>query len=235
MPRSVLAVGAHPDDHEILCAGTLARYRKMGWRVAMVNVANGNVGHYEIPSAKLRTIRRAEALAAGRVIGAAVYTLDVPDGQIANDHPTRLKLIDIVRCVRPDVVITHSPACYMGDHLQTSALALDAAFLATAPLIRTRHPHLPRIPAVYFMDTLMGIGFHPTEYVDITETIGLKRRMLECHVSQVKWLRDHDGTDIVEDMTAVARFRGLQCGRKYAEGFTPYLAWGRVRAERVLP
>ena len=58
----------------------------------------------------------------------------------------------------------------------------------------------------------MGLGFHPTEYVDVTSTIETKVAMLEAHESQLTWLRDHDGIDIVEQMRAATRFRGLQCG-----------------------
>ena len=59
--------------------------------------------------------------------------------------------------------------------------------------------------------------------------------MLSAHASQLTWLKEHDSAAIVEDMVAVARFRGLQCGKKYAEAFAPYQAWGRVHTERVLP
>ena len=57
----------------------------------------------------------------------------------------------------------------------------------------------------------MGLGFHPTEYVDVTSTIETKVAMLEAHESQLTWLRDHDGIDVVEQMRAATRFRGLQC------------------------
>jgi hypothetical protein len=59
--------------------------------------------------------------------------------------------------------------------------------------------------------------------------------MLEAHESQLTWLRDHDGIDVVEQMRAATRFRGLQCGVTYAEGFAPCLTWLRGTTRRLLP
>jgi len=59
--------------------------------------------------------------------------------------------------------------------------------------------------------------------------------MLEAHQSQLTWLRDHDGVDVVEQMHAVSRFRGLQCGVEHAEGFVPCLTWLRPTTRRLLP
>jgi hypothetical protein len=69
----------------------------------------------------------------------------------------------------------------------------------------------------------------------VTTTIETKVAMLEAHESQLTWLRDHDGIDIVEQMRAVTRFRGLQCRVQYAEGFRPCLTWLRLTTRRLLP
>ena len=81
----------------------------------------------------------------------------------------------------------------------------------------------------------MGVAFQPTEYVDVTDVIDTKQAMLEAHETQLTWLRDHDGADIVEEMQAATRFRGLQCGVKYAEGFVPCATWLRGTTTRLLP
>ena len=59
--------------------------------------------------------------------------------------------------------------------------------------------------------------------------------MLECHESQMKWMRDHDGIDFAEFVKTCARYRGLQCGVQYAEGFTQCLAWPKIVPARLLP
>ncbi len=80
-----------------------------------------------------------------------------------------------------------------------------------------------------------GLGFTPTEFVDVTETIETKVRMLEAHESQLRWLKDHDDVDIVENMRIATAYRGFQAGVQYAEGFAPCLAWLRTRTKRLLP
>ena len=85
------------------------------------------------------------------------------------------------------------------------------------------------------MDTLAGLNFQPTEYVDITDELELKLEMLECHESQLKWMRDHDNIDFAEFVRTCSRFRGLQCGVQYAEAFTQAYAWPKVKPVRLLP
>ena len=85
------------------------------------------------------------------------------------------------------------------------------------------------------MDNLAGVNFIPTEYVDVSDFIELKMNMLECHVSQMKWMREHDGIDFAEFVKTCARYRGLQCGVQFAEGFTQCLAWPKLTTKRYLP
>ena len=106
---------------------------------------------------------------------------------------------------------------------------------ATLPLLETGKPHHDVVAPIFYMDTIMGIGFQPTEYVDVTNAIDTKVAMLKAHSTQLTWLRDHDGVDIVEQMKTTTRFRGQQCGVEYAEGFVPCLTWLRTRPRRLLP
>ncbi len=71
------------------------------------------------------------------------------------------------------------------------------------------------------MDTIAGLGFVPTEYVDVSDVIDTKAAMLEAHETQLVWLRDHDGVDIVEEMKTAARYRGQQCGVALRGGVRP--------------
>lgn len=156
------------------------------------------------------------------------------DVKVVPDLPTRAKLTAEIRRARPDLILTHAPNDYMHDHRNTSALALDAAFDATIPNIKTDAEPIPLVP-IYFMDTIAGVGFEPTEYVDISEHFQTKRRMLACHESQVAWIAAHDQADLMEAMEILSRFRGLQAGVPYAEAFRPHEVWGRLRAARLLP
>jgi LmbE family N-acetylglucosaminyl deacetylase len=232
----VLAVGAHPDDLELLCGGTLARFVQDGHEVLMCNVSRGDRGSFVHTSAEIAEIRGREARQAAEIIGAEHATLGLSDGELnAADPAQRRLMIDLVRDSRPDLIITHAPNDYMGDHNEVSRLVFECSFHATLPLFETGKPHHSHVTPLYFMDTISGLGFQPAEYVDVSAVIDTKAAMLEAHETQLAWLRDHDGVDIVEQMKAATRFRGLQCGVQYAEGFAPCLTWLRGTTRRLLP
>lgn len=232
----VLAVGAHPDDLEILCGGTLARYVREGHEVVMCHASRGDRGSFVHTREEIARIRGEESREAAAIAGAEYATLGFSDGEIlAGDAEQRRAVVDLVREARPDVIITHSPGDYMSDHNEISKLVFDCSFHATLPLFETARPHHGRVTPIFYMDTVMGVGFLPTEYVDVTETIETKVAMLEAHRTQLTWLRDHDGVDIVEQMRTTTRFRGQQCGAAYAEGFRPCAAWLRGTTRRLLP
>jgi len=232
----VLAVGAHPDDLEILCGGTLARFVQDGHEVVMCHVSRGDRGSFVHTSEEISRIRSEEAGRAAEICGAEATTLGQSDGDVnAADPEQRRLMIDLVRETQPELIITHHPGDYMGDHNETSKLVFDCSFHATLPLLETRQPNYRKVTPIYYMDTLMGLGFQPSEYVDVSAVIDTKTTMLEAHQSQLTWLRDHDGVDVVEQMRTVSRFRGLQCGVDYAEGFIPCLTWLRPTTRRLLP
>jgi len=232
----ILAVGCHPDDVEVACAGTLAKYHKLGNEVIICHVANGDKGHVIIKPKELRDIRTKEAEEAGALINAEVINLDVPDVEVySEDKSIRDLVVDVIRYAKPDVIITHSPNDYMPDHVAVSKLVFDASFAATVPHYQTQNSFYPNITPIYYMDTLAGINFNPTEYVDISDTIEIKLEMLKKHESQIKWMKDHDHIDFVDFVRTVAKFRGLQCGVPYAEAFAQCMAWPKVKAKRLLP
>jgi N-acetylglucosamine malate deacetylase 1 len=232
----VLAVGAHPDDLEILCGGTLARFCREGHDVVMCHATSGDRGSYVAASEEVAAIRDGEARRAAEICGAVHATLGLHDGEVNASDPTQRRLvIDLVRETRPDLILTHHPSDYMSDHNEVARLVFDCSFHATLPLFETDRPHHGTVTPIYYMDTVMGLGFQPTEYVDVSDVIETKTSMLEAHQSQLVWLRDHDGVDIVEQMRAATRFRGLQCGVRYAEGFIPCLTWLRGTTSRLLP
>ena len=233
----VLAVGCHPDDLEIACGGTLRKYVEQGAEVHMCHVANGNQGHVIIEPDELRIIRTKEAEEAGKIIGAKqVINLDVPDMEV-NSHDFEIMdaMADVVRMVRPDVMITHNPQDYMTDHVETSLIATNGGFcsgLGHRP--RKYDAYMSFIPTI-FMDTLAGVDFQPTHYVDITNQIETKLRALECHVSQLKWMREHDNIDFADMVRTCSKYRGYQCGVAYAEGFKPYNVYPRYSTKNLLP
>ncbi|HNQ35211.1 MAG TPA: PIG-L family deacetylase [bacterium] len=232
---NILAVGAHPDDLEFLCAGTLARYAAAGHRVFMAHLCSGNKGGREIDPAELAAVRDREATAAAAVIGAETLGPVAADLDLYPDRETRQAVVEIIRTAKPDLIFTHDPGDYMPDHVNTSRLVFDAAFTATLPLHRSGRPAHEAIVPIYYLDTMSGVGFAPEEYVDITGFFETKKRMLLAHESQYKWVQGHHLTDPLRLLEITGRYRGLQCGVEYAEAFRAARVWGRLRPERLLP
>ncbi len=233
---NVLAICCHPDDAEINCIGTLLKCVARGDNVTVCHVCNGNMGHEIISPEELREMRAQEAQNAGAMGGIKVVTCDIGDLRVYGDNPEhRDKVVDVIREAQPDFIITHAPNDYMPDHVAVSQLAFDAAFTASCAHYETSVPGKAGVTPIYYMDNLAGVGTLPTEYVDVTEFIDQKLEMLECHVSQIKWMRDHDGIDFPEFVKTCSRYRGLQCGVQYAEAFTQCLAWPKIVPARLLP
>ena len=232
----VLAIGAHPDDIELACSGTLAKCVKRGDTVIVCHVSSGNLGHVVISPDELQIIRANEAKSAGNLAGIEViwggfHDLDIYD----NNKEARDKIVDIIKYANPDFIITHSPDDYMPDHTAVSRLVFDASFTATLPNYKTKYNKPAKLVPIYYMDTISGVNFNPTEYVDISEEINLKLEMLECHKSQLEWMREHDNIDFVDMVRTCSKYRGYQCGVEYAEGFRQCQVYLKSTTKRLLP
>lgn len=232
----ILAIGAHPDDIEIACSGTLAKCVKRGDTVIVCHVSSGNLGHVVIPPDQLRVIRANEAKKAGALAGIEVICAGFDDLEIFdNNKEARDKIVDIIQYADPDLIITHNPDDYMPDHTAVSRLVFDASFTATLPNYKSKYNRAAKLVPIYYMDTLAGVNFNPTEYVDISEEIELKLEMLNCHESQVVWMREHDGIDFLDMVRTCSKYRGYQCGVQYAEGFRQCQAYLKGTTKRLLP
>lgn len=229
MSNVALAFLAHPDDAEILCAGTLIRLRDAGWTVHIATATPGDCGTMDRTPWEIASVRTNEAKAAAALTGATYHCVDERDVFVVYDKPTLRKVVDLFRRVAPSLVFTHAPADYMMDHDQVSMLARAASFAYGAPNVTTvpRDP-ASTIPHVYFCDPIEGIGHdgrlvEPTTVVDISAQMDLKTRMLSAHASQREWLRAHHGMDeYVDAMHRMGAMRGQSIGTEYAEAFTQY-------------
>ena len=233
----VLAIGCHPDDLEICCFGTLRKYVEQGADVYACHVSNGNQGHPLISPEELAKIRADEAARAGEIIGIKeVFHLDAPD-MYANYYDERIlnELADIICLVRPDVLITHNDDDYHPDHIEVSKLVSKAAFLSGLPHRKTKYQMYQSFIPTFYMDTLAGVAFNPTHYVDISNQIELKLEALAKHQTQVKWMAEHDKIDFIDMVRTCSKYRGFQCGVDYAEGFRPHDVYQRHSTKHLLP
>jgi LmbE family N-acetylglucosaminyl deacetylase len=232
----VLAVGAHPDDVEILCAGTLARYAQMGAHVTIVTVTNGEKGSYDRPPEEVAEMRKKECMASAAVIGADWMGLGCTDGALISNQELHVRMIQTMQKADADLIITHAPNDYSSDHTETAKAVINASFYSVCPQFcapggnPTRH-----VAPVYFMETVCGVGFEPQEYVDISTTLDTKLEMYAKHESQHRYLSQREHTDFFEVIRTSARYRGIQCGVKYAEAFRRRETWARLSCRRLLP
>lgn len=231
----VLAIGAHPDDVELLCAGTLARFARDGNEVFICHLCDGNKGSLTHTSSELAEIRRQEAINSAKVIGATSIWGGLSDGEVVLDLDGRSKVIDVIRQSDPDLIITHSPGDYHSDHVNTSKLVFEATYLANLKLWKSDYDASTKLPYLYYMDTLAGINFEPQEYVDITDTIETKIEMMLNMKSQLGWLKDMHDCDAPEFIKSVAKFRGFQAAVPYAEAFAQQKMYPQGLTRRVLP
>lgn len=230
MSHRILAIHAHPDDVEILGAGTLAHLVKLGHTVLIVTMTPGDCGTAEYGPEEISRIRRGEAEAAANLLGAPYACAEFRDLAIFNDDASRRRVTEVLRRSQPDIVITASPVDYHCDHEATSALVRDACFAAPAPNYQAgAAPVLKAIPHLYFMDPDEGRDrdgnlVQPDFVVNVEASMPRKQEMLECHRSQRAWLQKHHGMDnYIETMHAWSRERGALGGFAFGEGFRQYL------------
>jgi bacillithiol biosynthesis deacetylase BshB1 len=178
-PIDILAIGAHPDDIELICGGTLVRSRMLGRSTGIVDLAAGELASRGTPQ-----LRAKEAAKASQVMGVAVReNLGLPDGGIQNTPETRAKLAVVIRRLQPGVVITHSLHGRHPDHPVVAQLVRDACFVAGLKMVA------PEVPAHRPRKVLHALSFRednekPTFVVDISESFDQKLEAIACYASQ---------------------------------------------------
>jgi LmbE family N-acetylglucosaminyl deacetylase len=222
VPASVLAVYAHPDDPDVAAGGTLAAWARAGAVVDVCIAAEGDKGSVnpaDDPVA-LAGLRRREVEAAGTVLGVrGHHWLGYPDGELDDSGGLRRRLVEVIRHVRPQVVVGSDPtAVFFGQHYvnhRDHRLLGWATIDAVAPAAGNPH-YFPAAGAAHAVRSLYLSGtLEPDVWVDISDTIDVKAEALACHTSQVgdpgEWLRG-----VVRQRAEDA---GRRAGVRFAEGF----------------
>ncbi len=224
----VLAVMPHPDDMEILCAGTLLRLREAGCEIHVATMTPGDKGSATLSRPEIAAVRREEARRGAQAIGAAsCRCLEFADLEIVFDNPSRRRVTGLVRDVDPFLVFTTPPGDYMFDHEITSRLVRDACFNAVVNNYEADSPARAPSAQMYLFYTdaigghdLFGRPAPVSCLVDISARIEDKIAALACHDSQRSWLRKHHGMDnYIESMKEWGARRGREMGVAYAEAF----------------
>ena len=163
----ILAIGAHPDDIEIFMFGFLCSCQQMGYKISTVIATDGSLGGNNDDN-KLIESRKKETQDGLNKLGIPLF-LNLPDGSLGNEsiHITIIK--NSIQKVSPDLIVTHYYKDYHSDHINLSKIVKTVAGHYTP---------------ILYCDTMMGINFNPTYYVDITEYFKIKLKSIMCHSSQ---------------------------------------------------
>ena len=201
--KKVLVIGAHPDDPETMCGGTMLKLKEMGAEVVSVYFTSGEAGIRGKSHEEARTIRKVEAQNACEVMGVRSIFMTQIDGNTEVNKARYEEMKALIEAEKPDMVITHWPIDSHRDHRLCSILVYDA-------WRRTGYSF-----DLYYGEVMTGLqtqNFTPTLWVDITEQHDLKVKAYHCHTSQ--------GMDEVQEWhDPMEVLRGMERHCKYGEAF----------------
>lgn len=203
----IVCVGGHPDDPESGCGGTLSKLANAGHQVTIIYLTRGEAGIAGVSHTEAAMIRTREAEAACKIISAQPVFAGQIDGDTMVNNEWTEKIRKLLDAQRPDIVFTHWPVDSHKDHQAASLMTIQAWMLGNKKF------------DLYFFEVCLGDQthiFHPTDYVDITDTREQKKKAVYCHTSQNPagiYEADDCNHKLMED------FRGMEINVPAAEGF----------------
>ena len=209
--KKIVVVGGHPDDPESGCGGTVAKLTTLGHDVTLMYFTTGEEGIEGKTWEEAGAIRKQEAIEACKILHAKPLFVGQIDGESVLGNPQMADFEKLLYAEKPDIVFTHWPVDSHKDHQLASVLTIQSWLEAKEKFV------------LYFYEVCIGeqsFLFHPTDYVDITETQAQKRKALYCHVSQ-----DPPGIYACGH-AAMEEFRGRELGVYAAEAFIKMTARG---------
>ncbi|MBM3290537.1 MAG: LmbE family protein, partial [Candidatus Hydrogenedentes bacterium] len=187
----VLAVAAHPDDIELMMAGTMLMLARAGCALHYINLCNGSMGTAEHDRDTIIDIRTEEAREAARLLGAKWHPPMVDDLDLYYDRELPRRLGAIIRDVKPTIMLVQSPQDYMEDHMNACRVAVTAAFCRGMRNFISDPPRDPIAGDVTLYHALPWGLRDPLrrvvragQYVDIAPVLAAKRAALAAHTSQ---------------------------------------------------
>ncbi len=219
----VLAFGAHPDDVELACAGTLAKLIAGGKKVGIIDLTQGELGTRG--TTQTRSIEAANSVS---ILGVSVReNLNLRDGFIRNDEPSQLKVIEILRKYQPEIIFVNAKHDRHPDHSMGGELVATAAFLAGLEKIKTQYSGIeqekwrPKKTIHYIQDRLML----PSFVVDISDTFLKKMEAVKAFESQFHNQQSKEPETYISSVAylkfveARCREMGHLIGVEFGEGF----------------
>lgn len=234
MSKVAMAIAAHPDDIEFMMAGTLLLLRNAGYEIHYMNLSTGNCGSLETDSATTTRVRMQEAQNAAGILGAEFHPPITNDFEIIYGLQLVRQVAAVMRSVKPQIILTHSPVDYMEDHTNTSRIATTAAFVRGIPNFATSVPAVGNYDCVIYHAMPHGLldplrrKVIPGIFVDVSSVVDKKREALRAHKSQQSWLEDSQGMNsYIKTQEGFELEVGKMSGRfAHAEGWRRHLHFG---------
>ncbi|HEU0064986.1 MAG TPA: PIG-L deacetylase family protein [Flavisolibacter sp.] len=215
----IVVVGGHPDDPECGCGGTVARLSGMGHDVTLMYFTNGDEGINGKSNEEAAEIRKKESIESCKVLGARPVFVGQVDGETVLGNPEMAKFEKILYEEKPEIVFTHWPIDSHKDHQLASVLTIQSWMEAQEKF------------SLYFYEVCTGnqsFGFHPTDYVDISDFEEHKIRALACHASQDIVVNGKYTKNMIDcGHPAMQEFRGRELGVRAAEAFIKMTGHGK--------
>lgn len=220
---NIVCVGAHQDDIELNCLGTLLKYQQSGKHtITNVTISNGDKGgQYDpsIPYEEIARIRIAEATKVAEALGGRYVCMGQSDEYIRDTDEVRNQLVDVLRESRADIVFVCPPVDYNTDHI-LRVITSPCGYAGCGTNNSYGSCSSSQTPVLYYMDAIAGLEWQPTHYVDISDVYEQKCALVNPHESQIQY-QTWGGMDLNQYATIMSTFRGLQCQVKHAEAFKP--------------
>lgn len=213
--ESLLVVGAHAFDAEVIAGPLAATVAARGGTVTLVHLSLGEQGHPSLPPEEYAKQKRAEAEDAAAALGVSWRTLDLPDGFVPDTDDTALAVGDLVREHRPDVVVTHWRGSWHKDHRAAYAATTNGVLFAGLPTLSSTHP--PHIPGLILFGENWedDEGFRPEHLVDVSPGMQRWHRAIRAY----ELGRGLSSFPYVDFYSSLYRMRGCLAGTDHAQGF----------------
>jgi len=218
MKLDILAIGAHPDDVELGCSGTLIKHLKNGLKVGVIDLTRGELG-----TRGTSETREEETKNATNILGVdSRENLGLKDGFFKNSEENRITLIKKIRKYQPNIVITNAPSDRHPDHSRASELTIDACFLSGLEKVDTNQ-EVWRPKHIYHYIQFLNIL--PDFVVDISEEMEQKLESVLCYKTQFYNPESTETETIIssKDFLESIKYRAKDLGRQadceFAEGF----------------
>ncbi len=211
--KHILAIGAHIGDAEVTAGLLLTKYAAAGHRATVIHMTAGEKGNPRVDHLAYRRQRVDEAEAAAAKMGVSeCIVLDHPDGELQADEVAIREMCDLVRRLRPDVVLTHWRGSFHRDHRLTHQIVMEGGFLAALPGIQRRDPaHLIR--GLYYLENWEDLeDYQPDLWIDVSEVFDRWVEACRCH----QLLRGEISFNYLHYYTGLAAKRGAEVGARYA-------------------